>query len=547
MEPVLFGRDGASVPEPDPNLLGRKGAGLIAMCGLGLPVPPGFILPTTLGASVARGESVLDADWTGTLDPTVAALEGATGRTFGRGARPLLVSVRSGAAVSMPGMMDTVLNIGLNDETTAALATETGDERFALDCRRRFLQGFATVVLDVSPDLFEDVLEELRAEADVETDAELEPPDLRRAIARFTTIVSGEAGNAFPDDPREQLRLAVMAVFHSWNTDRARRYRQLQGIDENGGTAAVVQAMVFGNRGAGSATGVMTTRNPSTGEAAPYGEFMLQAQGEDIVSGLHTPAPLTERARLDLGAEAASMERTLPKEWGDLREAADRLEAHFRTPQEIEFTVEDGALMLLQTRDAKLTDRAALRVAVEMAQEGRIERREAVARCGEEMLAPLLVLRARPSASDRPWTRGLPASPGAAVGELVFTSKAAEASSARGRTPILLRPETDPRDVHGMAAAGAIVTTRGGMTSHAAVVARAMGKPCVTAATSLRLDQANEIASAAGVALRAGDTVTVDGGTGMVFAGKVPLEEPVPSGHLATILQWREELDAEDG
>ena len=538
-EPVLFGVAGAPEVEPDRERLGGKGAGLVAMTQLGLPVPPGFILDTAVGARVASGALSLSAGDMDTILASVARLEKATGRSFGSGPRPLLVSVRSGAPASMPGMMDTVLNVGLTREASEALAAETGDRRFALDCRRRFLQAFSQIVLDLPAEPFEEILEIARDEAGVDADAELDASVLKQVVRGFEELIVRRVGDGFPDDAPRQLQLALLAVFNSWNADRAAHFRQLQGIGEDLGTAAVVQVMVFGNRSAGSATGVMTTRNPSTGEAAPFGEYMANAQGDDIVGGLLTPAPLTERARHDLGVSEPSLERVLPDVWEALRDHGQRLEAHYGVPQEIEFTVEDGQLMLLQVRAAKLTDRARLRVAVEMAQEGAITRAQAVERCGDELLAPMLVRRADPKPGDRLFAKGLPASPGAASGVLAFTSEDAVRATRAGQPVVLLRRETDPSDVHGMDAAVAIVTARGGMTSHAAVVARGMGRPCVTAASGIRIDAANGLASAGGQVLRAGDRVTVDGASGQVFIGTVALREPAPTGHLATILEWK--------
>ncbi len=527
--------------EPDREVMGAKGAGLVEMSRLGLPVPPGFVLGTGLGERVAGEGAALSDEMLASIEDAMTQLETVTGRSFGGKSNPLLLSIRSGAAASMPGMMDTVLDLGLNDATVDALAAETGDERFAWDSYRRFIQSFSQVVLDLDDELFEMALEDARFEHNVEADSDLCASSLKVLAGRFLGIVREEAGTAFPQQVDEQLALALMAVFKSWNTRRARNFRDMNGIPHEGGTAAVVQAMVFGNRDDRSCSGVYFTRNPSTGAKKPYGEYMSNAQGEDVVSGVRTPMELTEESRVAAMSDNPSMEHLLPSSYARLLEAGETLEAHFGDMQEIEFTVESDTLYLLQTRTAKRNPKAALRIAVEMANEGVVTRQDAVKRCSEEMLAPMLVARADTQGA-KPFAKGLPASPGAVSGEIAFTSgKAIEIADAGGAA-ILVRPETDPRDVHGMHAAAGILTSRGGMTSHAAVVARGMGKPCITAAMGLKIDVEGNTCSAAGQILDSGDVITIDGGTGMAYVGELPVMKPEPDGDLATLLKWKTEL-----
>ena len=537
-----FGID-AGAHAPDVATMGAKGAGLVAMHALGLPVPPGFILGTSLGAALADETSQIGNDVLGAVQDTVKKLEQATGRSFGGTEQPLLLSVRSGAAASMPGMMDTVLDLGLNAQTVAALAAETGDERFAWDSYRRFIQSFSQVVLELDDDPYEMALEDIRERCGVEADSDLPAEALKELAGEFLEIVEGSALEPFPQDVTVQLSLALIAVFKSWNTRRAKSFRDMHGISHAGGTAATVQAMVFGNRNDRSCSGVYFTRNPSTGANKPYGEYMANAQGEDVVSGVRTPMELTEESREAAMSDNPSMETLLPEAYGQLLEAGCRLETHFGDMQEVEFTVESGKLYMLQTRTAKRNPKASLRVAVEMAKDGVITREQAVERCSEEMLAPMMVAKADASGAEL-FAKGLPASPGAASGEIVFTSDDAIAASEAGRSAILVRPETDPRDVHGMNAAAGILTSRGGMTSHAAVVARGMGKPCITAAMSLKIDIEAQSCSSTGQVLEAGEVITIDGGTGMVYPGELPVVKPEPDGDLATLLEWKAEAGA---
>ena len=527
---------------PDAELVGRKGANLITMTQLELPVPPGFVIGTDIGQRIANGGDALTAEEREGVSRSIAAIEAQLDRRFGAEKRPLLLSVRSGAPVSMPGMMDTVLNLGLNDKTVLGLAEETGDDRFAWDTYRRFVQMFATVVLDHDPDEFENILEQAREEIGALEDSQLPASSLKEVTKTFIELIEEFDGFDFPQDPNDQLDLCLLAVFNSWNTKRAQRFRDMQGLDSVSGTAAVVQAMVFGNRDERSCSGVYFTRNPSTGENRPYGEYLPKAQGEDVVSGLRTPLELTELDGQSNFSTSVSMEKAFPDEFSELIALGDKLENHFLDSQEIEFTVESGKLFLLQTRSAKRNPNASLRMAVEMVNEGLISRSQAMARCNTDDLVAMLVTRVDPSKAGPSIVSGLPASPGAAAGEVVFTSADAVKAKEQGRECVLVRRETDPKDVHGMDAAVAILTTRGGMTSHAAVVARGMGKPCITAAMKLKIDPTETQASTSQVTLNAGDVITVDGGIGKVFQGRVDIVSPKPDGDLATLLQWKEAL-----
>jgi len=534
---------GNNVGSPDAVQMGIKGANLVEMARIGLPVPPGFVLNTALGRRIAGGQDALTLDVRQAIRNAIGQLEDRTGRQFGRGERPLLLSIRSGAAISMPGMMDTVLNLGLNATTVEALSIETGDVRFAWDSYRRFLQSFAMVVLDLDGEDFEEVLDDFRQRENVESDAQLSASTLQEVAAIFLQLVVQTTGEAFPDDVIDQLDLALLAVFNSWNTARARRYRDMHGLSHDDGTAAIIQAMVFGNRDTRSCTGVYFTRNPSTGEPQPYGEYMPNAQGEEVVSGIRTPMELTEAARAAAMSDNPSMEKQLPEVYEGLLDAGNKLEQHFGNMHEIEFTVESDQLYLLQTRDGKRTPRAGLKIAVDMVEEGMLSRQQAVQSCDMNALEAMLVSAVDVAAGTAFVAKGLPASPGAATGEIVFSSDDAVAAKAAGRDSILVRSETDPRDVHGMYAAEGILTSRGGMTSHAAVVARGMAKPCITAAMMLKIDAAAKTCSAAGLELKAGDIITIDGGAGTVYLGAQPVKIPEPGGDLATLLQWKKDLE----
>ena len=522
----------------DRNLLGGKGANLAEMASIGLPVPPGFTISTEFCAVYydeggAFPQSLKDEVTTG-----LAHIEGITAKRFGDAADPLLVSVRSGARASMPGMMDTVLNLGLNDATVEGLAAASGDARFAWDSYRRFIQMYADVVLELDHDSFEEALEIAKEDNGYFLDTDLTADDLRALVAEYKRLVERQWGKPFPQDVHDQLWGAVGAVFGSWQSERAKVYRRLNDIPASWGTAVNVQAMVFGNMGETSATGVAFTRDPSIGTRAYYGEFLINAQGEDVVAGIRTPQYLTVAARQAAGAKPASMEEAMPDAYGQLARVFDQLETHYRDMQDIEFTVQQGTLWMLQTRSGKRTAKAALKIAVDMADEGVITRDEAVLRVDPMALDQLLHPTLDPKAVRDVLTRGLPASPGAASGFAVFDSDTAEKRAAAGDAVILIRTETSPEDIHGMHAARGILTARGGMTSHAAVVARGMGRPCVSGAGAVSIDARAGIARIGDREVRAGDTVTIDGSTGEVMAGAVPTVQPEVSGDFATLMVW---------
>ena len=523
------------------NLLGGKGANLAEMSSLGLPVPPGFTITTdACNWYYDHSESYPD-ELTAQVDAAVAKIGEIVGKGFGDTANPLLVSVRSGARASMPGMMDTVLNLGLNDATVGALAKGAGDERFAFDSYRRFIQMYSNVVLDLDHHNFEDALEFYKESKGFALDTDLSADDWRHVIGKYKEIVERETGKPFPQDAREQLWGAIGAVFSSWMNQRANTYRKLHDIPESWGTAVNVQAMVFGNMGDTSATGVAFTRNPSTGEKELYGEFLINAQGEDVVAGIRTPQNITEAARIAAKSDKPSMETALPEMYREFSRITQLLETHYRDMQDLEFTVERGKLWMLQTRNGKRTTKAALKVAIDMANEGLITRQEAVLRVEPASLDQLLHPTIDPKAERKIVATGLPASPGAASGEIVFNSDEAEQLKAAGRKVILVRVETSPEDIHGMHAAEGILTTRGGMTSHAAVVARGMGKPCVSGAGSLRVDYAGGSMRVGPKVFKKGDIITIDGSAGQVIEGAVKMLEPELSGDFGTLMQWADE------
>ena len=520
------------------NLLGGKGAGLAEMAHLGVPVPPGFTITTEVCTHFYQNGKTYPKELKAKVDAALAEVGRITGKKFGDGENPLLVSVRSGARASMPGMMDTVLNLGLNDATVAALAKKSGDRRFAYDSYRRFVTMYADVVLGIGHHHFEEILDEHKERNGYTLDTDLEAADWEELVGVFKQRIEEEIGKAFPQDPQAQLWGAIGAVFGSWMNQRAITYRRLHGIPESWGTAVNVQAMVFGNMGETSATGVAFTRNPSTGEKKLYGEFLINAQGEDVVAGIRTPQEITEAARQEAGSDKPSMEAALPQAFAELKRIYAALERHYRDMQDLEFTVEQGKLWMLQTRSGKRTAGAALRIAVELAQEKLISKEEAVTRVDPAALDQLLHPTIDPAAERNVIATGLPASPGAASGEIVFSSEDAEALSNQGRKVILVRVETSPEDIHGMHAAEGILTTRGGMTSHAAVVARGMGKPCVAGAGMLRVDYRTQTMSAGGATMKKGEILTIDGSTGQVLVGKVPMSEPELTGEFATLMQW---------
>ncbi|HZF43570.1 MAG TPA: pyruvate, phosphate dikinase [Sphingomonadaceae bacterium] len=522
----------------DRNHLGGKGANLAEMASIGLPVPPGFTVPTPWCAAYTQAGNTLPDALRSGLAEGIAHIEAVTGRRFGDPADPLLVSVRSGARVSMPGMMDTVLNLGLNDATVEGLAATSGDPRFAWDSYRRFVSMYADVVLGVPMHAFEDALEIAKEDRGVQLDTELAVDDWRQLVTAYKAIVADHLGRAFPQDVTEQLEGAVAAVFGSWQGDRARVYRRLNDIPGDWGTAVNVQAMVFGNMGDTSATGVAFTRDPSTGDRCFYGEYLINAQGEDVVAGIRTPQYLTCAGRTGAGASALSMEEAMPDTFRELARVFDLLERHYRDMQDIEFTVERGTLWMLQTRSGKRTARAALRIAVDMAGEGLITQDEAVLRVDAQALDQLLHPTLDPDAPRTVIARGLPASPGAASGLVVLDADTAERYAALGEAVVLVRTETSPEDIHGMHAARGILTARGGMTSHAAVVARGMGRPCVSGAGTIQIDLAARTLKVGAVTVKEGETITIDGARGEVMLGEVATVEPRLGGDFETLMAW---------
>jgi pyruvate,orthophosphate dikinase len=524
------------------NLLGGKGANLAEMCSLGLPVPPGFTITTEVCTGYYANGKALPKGLEADVKKALAAVEKAVGCTFGDAKNPLLVSVRSGARASMPGMMDTVLNLGLNDITVEGLAAKTGNPRFAYDSYRRFIQMYSDVVLGIDHYHFEDLLEAKKNDRGVELDTALSADDLKALVAQFKAKVEEEGGKPFPQDVQVQLWGAIMAVFDSWMNTRAITYRRLHDIPESWGTAVNVQSMVFGNMGDDCATGVAFTRNPSTGERAFYGEFLVNAQGEDVVAGIRTPQPLTIKGKATSGGDLPSMEEVMPDVYASLVKIYQKLESHYRDMQDIEFTVQNRKLWMLQTRSGKRTAAASIKIAVDMVAEKLISKEVAVNRVDPAALDQLLHPTLDPNAKKTVLARGLPASPGAACGIVVFSAEVAEERAHHKEKVILVRIETSPEDIHGMHAAQGILTARGGMTSHAAVVARGMGKPCVSGAGDVKIDYAARHFKAGGQTIREGDFVTINGSTGEVFLGEVPTIQPQMSGDFATLMGWADEL-----
>ena len=521
------------------NLLGGKGANLAEMASIGLPVPPGFTITTELCTAFYDNGRQYPDDLDGQVRTALARIEDAVGLKFGDKHKPLLVSVRSGARVSMPGMMDTVLNLGLNDVTVEGLVLSSNDARFAYDSYRRFIQMFGSVVLGVDHHRFEEIIEHVKFDRGVTEDTALTAQDWHRVVDGYKEMVHAETGKPFPQDPYEQLWGAVGAVFGSWMNPRAITYRRLHDIPAQWGTAVNVQAMVFGNMGQDCATGVCFTRDPSTGENIFYGEFLVNAQGEDVVAGIRTPQPLS---KLRANPGEISMEEVLPNAYAELCAVRETLERHYRDMQDIEFTVQQQKLYMLQTRNGKRTAAASLRIAVDMANEGLIDKREAVKRVNPASLDQLLHPTLDPKAARNLLAKGLPASPGAACGAVVFSADEAESRAQKGESVILVRVETSPEDIHGMHAARGILTTRGGMTSHAAVVARGMGRPCVAGCGGIAVDYGAQTLKAGGHLIRAGETITLDGATGEVFLGTVAMIEPQMSGDFGTLMGWADEI-----
>ena len=537
-----FGNGAAEGTAKMKNLLGGKGANLAEMCNLGLPVPPGFTITTEVCTHYYDNGEKYPAELKAEVEAALAAIEKTVGARFGDAANPLLVSVRSGARASMPGMMDTVLNLGLNDETVAGLAKLSGNPRFAYDSYRRFISMYGDVVLGVEHHHFEDILGEAKDDKGVSLDTELDAEDLKKLVKAYRSKVEDETGKPFPQDPKEQLWGAIGAVLKSWMNQRAIVYRRLHDIPASWGTAVNVQAMVFGNMGDDCATGVAFTRDPSTGDRRFYGEFLVNAQGEDVVAGIRTPQQLTIAGKQANLSTLPAMEEAMPEVFRQLDTVRGQLENHYRDMQDIEFTVQRGKLFMLQTRSGKRTAKAALKIAVDMVSEGLIDRQEAVLRINPSSLDQLLHPTLDPKAKKTVLARGLPASPGAASGKVVFSADEAEERAAKGERVLLTRIETSPEDIHGMHAAEGILTTRGGMTSHAAVVARGMGRPCVSGAGELRVDYAKKQLMVRGTTVKEGDILTIDGGTGEVFVGEVPTIQPELSGDFATLMEWADGL-----
>jgi len=519
-------------------LLGGKGANLAEMARLDLPVPPGFTLTTEVCNAFYANNRAYPPELAAQVDAALAALEKKTGKRFGDPANPLLVSVRSGARASMPGMMDTVLNLGLNDETVEGLAKLSGDARFAYDSYRRFIQMYSDVVLELEHGVFEEILGTLKDTNEYKSDTELTAENWKEVVADFKRAVELEMGKPFPADPKQQLWGAVGAVFSSWMNDRAIFYRKHNNIPESWGTAVNVQAMVFGNMGETSATGVAFTRDPSTGDKKFYGEFLINAQGEDVVAGIRTPKALTKASRLEMKEPGESLEEAMPEVFAELVRVYQKLEAHYRDMQDLEFTVEQGRLYMLQTRNGKRTAKAALKIAVDMASEGLITQDEAILRVDPAALDQLLHPTIAESYKRDIICKGLPASPGAAVGIVVFDPDEAERLAVDKVDVILVREETSPEDIHGMHASKAIVTARGGMTSHAAVVARGMGRPCVSGAGDIRIDAKLGEFRAAGRVIKKGEIITVDGSSGEVLFGAADMVQPELTGDFGTLMGW---------
>src|SRR5712671_6723768 len=535
--------DGAAEGSADmKNLLGGKGAGLAEMSNLGLPVPPGFTITTEVCTYFYAHEKSYPTELRDQVGDGLAALERSLGARFGDANNPLLVSVRSGARVSMPGMMDTVLNLGLNDRAVIGLALKSGDERFAYDSYRRFIQMYGQVVLGIDHHHFEELLENHKLDSGANLDTDLSAEEWKTIVSGFKDVVTQELGHPFPEEPQEQLWGAIGAVFGSWMNPRAVTYRRLHDIPADWGTAVNVQAMVFGNMGTDCATGVAFTRNPSTGTNELYGEYLVNAQGEDVVAGIRTPQHLTVAGKQASRSALPAMEDVMPGVFEELGKVRHILEDQYRDMQDIEFTVERGKLWMLQTRTGKRTAQAALKIAVSLVEDGLIGRDEAIRRIEPDSLDQLLHPMLDPAAKTTVLARGLPASPGAASGKAVFSADEAEAAASRGESVILVRIETSPEDIHGMHAAKGILTTRGGMTSHAAVVARGMGRSCVAGAGDLRVDYPSQTMAVRNHLVRAGDLITLNGSTGEVMLGEVATIQPRLSGDFATLMGWADAL-----
>jgi len=523
------------------DLLGGKGANLAEMSSLELPVPPGFTV-TTEACIDYQDQKSISEDIKSQVLEGLKLVENYTGKTFGNGENPLLFSVRSGARVSMPGMMDTVLNLGLNDETVASLAKKSGSERFAWDSYRRFIQMYSNVVMGMDVSILESTMEDLKEARNVELDTELKAGDFKQLVEVYKNIILTETGVSFPTDPMDQLWKAIAAVFDSWSNPRAITYRELNGIAHDWGTAVNVQSMVYGNMGDDCATGVCFTRDPSTGDKRFFGEYLVNAQGEDVVAGIRTPAPINEESKNDSNRTEKTLEEYMPEMFKELTETYQKLEKHYKDMQDIEFTVESNRLYLLQTRNGKRTAQAALKIAVDLEREGIVTKEEALLQLDPEVLNQLLHPRLDPNASKDIIAKGLPASPGAGTGQICFTSEQAHHLNENGEKVILVRQETSPEDIAGMAAAQGILTARGGMTSHAAVVARGMGKPCVAGCSSLMINSKDETLTIGDKVYAAGDWITVEGATGEVMKGEVPTLDAEITDDFATFMGWADEV-----
>ena len=524
------------------NILGGKGANLAEMGRLGLPVPPGFIISTEVCDLFYKNKKKLPTQLIKKINVELKNIEKLTGKKFGDLKNPLLVSVRSGARISMPGMMDTILNLGLNDKTVIALAKKTSNERFAKDSYRRFIQMYSNVVLNIEGHLFEDMIDNQKLNKGVLLDTELDEEDWDELIVRFKDIVKKKTKKDFPQNVQDQLIGAISAVFLSWESQRAKTYRKLNQIPDHWGTAVNVQSMVFGNMGNDCSTGVVFTRNPSTGEKNFFGEYLINAQGEDVVAGTRTPQHITVRAKKASGAKELSMEETMPNVYRDLKNTLFKLEKHYKDMQDVEFTVENKKLWILQTRSGKRTAEAAIKIAVDMTKEKLISKKEALLRIDPNSLDTLLHPTLDKTVEKKIIAKGLPASPGAASGKVVFTAEEAERLNGMMQNTILVRVETSPEDIHGMHAAKGILTARGGMTSHAAVVARGMGRPCVSGSSEITIDYKAKQFKAGNVTVKEGETITIDGTSGEVILGTVPTVQPKISGYFSTVMSWSDQF-----
>jgi pyruvate,orthophosphate dikinase len=538
----LFGNGKAEGKGEMRNLLGGKGSGLAEMSNLGLPVPPGFTITTDLCAYYYAHNQSYPPELETQVSDSLKHIESIVGCGFGDAKNPLLVSVRSGARASMPGMMDTILNLGLNKDTVVGLAKLSGDERFAFDSYRRFIQMYSCVVLDMDHHHFESIIDDVKREHSYRADMDMRGEDWREVANAYLALVEKTLGEPFPQNVEDQLWGAIGAVFGSWMNSRAITYRKLNDIPHDWGTAVNVQAMVFGNRGNDCCTGVAFTRNPSTGENAFYGEYLINAQGEDVVAGIRTPQHLTIKGKLDNRSTLPSMEETMPDVFKQLDDVRLKLEKHYRDMQDIEFTVQQGKLYMLQTRTGKRTAAAAVKIAVDMVNEKLINKREAINRITPSSLDQLLHPTLDMKAKKQVIAKGLPASPGAASGQVVFNADDAEAMAAKNQKVILCRIETSPEDIHGMHAAQGIVTSRGGMTSHAAVVARGMGRSCVAGAGDLHIDYVKQTMSVGGTSVKAGDIITIDGSSGEIILGEVPTVQPELSTNFTTLMSWADDM-----